>query len=284
MKTIRTYINVAEAGFASSLLEAAGIPTLLKDEASFMMTPGPATGGIQLQVNEGDAEKALRVLDEGLDAATGEEAGLEPEWSTEAKEVEPPERGGFPIGLIFTALAFLGLLAFAVHQWRANQQLTAQNNQTLDADYDHDGHPDHWSFYRAGVLERSEADRNRDRLTDEWGTYDREGRMERWTLDQNFDGKADSWSSFNNGEIKASETDGDFDGQPDWFTTYEHGVVVRNDVKPGNAGAVQRRYVFQHGMVREELVDEDRDGKFDYKIPYDAFGAPSERQPIEAAK
>ena len=40
MKTIRTYSNLSDAGFASSLLEAAGIKTLLADEQSFTIGYG----------------------------------------------------------------------------------------------------------------------------------------------------------------------------------------------------------------------------------------------------
>lgn len=52
MKTVKTFANLSEAGFASSLLEAAGIPALLADEQSYLAIPGMATGGIRLQVEE----------------------------------------------------------------------------------------------------------------------------------------------------------------------------------------------------------------------------------------
>jgi hypothetical protein len=39
-----------------------------------------------------------------------------------------------------------------------------------------------------------------------------------------------------------------------------------------------------NGDLREELVDEDRDGKFDYRILHDPFGGISERIPLGEAK
>ena len=63
MKTVKTFGNLAEAGFACSLLEASGICAALADEQSFLMTPGMVTGGIRLQVEDADCERALEVLD-----------------------------------------------------------------------------------------------------------------------------------------------------------------------------------------------------------------------------
>ncbi len=94
MKTIRSYFNLAEAGFASSLLEAAGIPAVLKGEQSFLMTPGIATGGIELQVPEEDTEKARRVLDKGFDAddvqGSAPSEQIEQEAPASADEVPNP--------------------------------------------------------------------------------------------------------------------------------------------------------------------------------------------------
>jgi hypothetical protein len=63
--TIKTYQNVAQAGYAHSLLEAMGIQGYLHGEDAFLEFPAD---GIRLQVDEADAEKALDILDnhEGL--------------------------------------------------------------------------------------------------------------------------------------------------------------------------------------------------------------------------
>ena len=67
MITIKTYQNLAEAEYAHSLLEAMGIRGFLHGEDAFQ-TGLPLTDGVRLQVQEEDAQRALRVLDqrEGL--------------------------------------------------------------------------------------------------------------------------------------------------------------------------------------------------------------------------
>ncbi len=64
MKTIRRFTNIAEAGFACSLLEAAGINAALADEHAYTLGPQYAPWGIRLQVSEPDADRAERVLDQ----------------------------------------------------------------------------------------------------------------------------------------------------------------------------------------------------------------------------
>jgi hypothetical protein len=282
MKTIRTYINVAEAGFASSLLESAGIRTLLLGEESFLMLPGLATGGIHLQVEDEDAERALRLLTEGLDAVADKPLGALSSETRARKESADQLR--IPIGLFAAGAAALALLFFAVHQWNETRRTGGQAAERFDADYDHDGRPDHFFVYRNGSIVSAEADRDGDGRIDAWGTFDSEGRNLHDELDQNFDGRPDAWYSYRDGEVHGSQADADFDGRPDWFSTYVHGIPVRTDCRPGDSAIVIRRYLLVAGDLREELVDENRDGAFDYKILYDPFGAPSDRMPIEAAK
>ncbi len=64
MKTIRRFSNLAEAGFARSLLEATGIRAFLTDEHAFTLGAQYAPWGIRLQVSEPDAERAQRILDQ----------------------------------------------------------------------------------------------------------------------------------------------------------------------------------------------------------------------------
>jgi len=60
MKTIRTYWNLAEAGFDHSLLEASGIESALLDENAAVNVIAPWS--MRLQVDENDVERALDVL------------------------------------------------------------------------------------------------------------------------------------------------------------------------------------------------------------------------------
>src|ERR1043166_9199888 len=62
MKIIRRYSNVAEAGFAQSLLEAAGIDATLADEQAATLGPQFVPWGIRLEVPDSDAQRALEIL------------------------------------------------------------------------------------------------------------------------------------------------------------------------------------------------------------------------------
>ena len=280
MRTLKTFANLAEAGFASSLLESAGIGASLVDEQSFLMTPGMATGGIRLQVEDADFERAARVLAEGPDAVVPR-ADASPVLPDEAEA-----KGRIPAGLFIAAAVGFALLALAIHQFVENRRTERWRtaNKTYDYDDNHDGRPDHFFIYRNEVLSREEIDRNADGKIDAWEIFDRDGRIERLELDENFDGRPDAWFSYKNGLIESSRRDTDFDGRPDWFGTFEHGIAVRSDCRPNESSIVVRREIYEHGVLREEWVDENQDGVFDYKFLYDPFGARSERIPIVPAK
>lgn len=228
MKTVKTYLNLAEAGFAASLLEAAGIQASIADEQTY--TLGYQTGaiGLRLQVEDQDFERAQAVLAEGPDAT--------PRGNPVADE-PPVKTGNLPIGLFVLIIALLGVLGligrYALEQRRAHRETMAE--QTYAYDVNHDGKPDVWFTYRRGV-------------------------------------------------IVSSEHDTDFDGLPDLFSRYEDGVIAETEVRPGNSKIVVRKWIYVHGVEREEWVDEDADGTFDYKILIDPFGARSDRIPLPAAK
>ena len=64
MVTVRQYINPSEAELDKTLLEEAGIPVFLADENSMSLGYGGVLGGVRLQVEDADLERARRVLDE----------------------------------------------------------------------------------------------------------------------------------------------------------------------------------------------------------------------------
>lgn len=63
MKTIRRFGNLANAGFAKSLLESVGIQAALPDEFTFSWGSQYVPWGIRLQVPDADAERAICFLD-----------------------------------------------------------------------------------------------------------------------------------------------------------------------------------------------------------------------------
>ena len=280
MKTVRIFTNLAEAGFACSLLESAGIRASLADEQSFLLVAGVATTGIRLQVEDPDFEWAERALAEGPDATgpSADDSALSPD--------EGEASGGIPVGLFVAVAGVLVLLAIVVHQAAENRRTESSRTATQTDEYDdnHDGRPDRFVSYRNGVLSSYEMDRNADGKIDEWGIYAREGTIERVEQDENFDGRPDAWFSYKNGRAESTRHDTDFDGRPDWFGAYENGILFRMDCRPNESSVVVRRDIYEHGVLREEWVDENQDGVFDYKILVDPFGERSDRIPIQPAK
>ena len=280
MQTVKTFGNLAEAGFARSLLEASGIPAFLADEQSSQYSLG-AVVPIRLQVPEADFEKALEVLTQGPGAETSSPVAEHdspgyPDSTTAAQS-------GIPIAVFAAGALALALLAFAILQVRASRRAPRPQavEQTYEEDYNHDGRPDHFWTYRGNVTVTSAVDRNFDGKPDEWTFYDQQGWPARGEDDNNFDGRPDAWIVFRNGIPDSAKLDSDFNGRVDWLTTYKDGVVAQSDAVPNETGFVTRRFLFEQGVMREELVDENHDGTFDYRILYDPFGAQSERLPLE---
>jgi hypothetical protein len=274
MKTVKTFSNLSEAGFAASLLEAAGIAASLVDELNFMMSYGMATGGIRLQVEDQDYERALRVLESGPDAAI---------VPTEAS-LESPVNGKsrIPIGVfVMCGLIFLALVFISRN---SAQNHPAGTERVVKYDDNHDGKPDHFLTYRNGLLAKVEVDRNFDGKIDKWEICDSEGRPKQAELDNNFDGRPDEWVTFRDGHVETEKIDTDFNGIPDMFATYKNGIIAQMDVRPNDSAIVVRRYIYVNGVLSEEWVDENARGAFDYKILHDPFGATSERIPVGQPK
>jgi hypothetical protein len=96
MKTIRSYQNIGEAGFAQSLLEAAGIPAVLQHEAAAVFAPMGVCAA-RLEVPEENAAEADRIL---------------AEHPVHFADMEDVPRFGFWRGSAFGLLAYLFVVAF----------------------------------------------------------------------------------------------------------------------------------------------------------------------------
>lgn len=108
MKTIRHFSNIAEAGFAHSLLQAVGIQAVLADEHAFTMGPQNVPWGIRLQVPETEVDQALRVLDqqEGFTPLPDDfSPPSDPSTPTKLPPFTPP--GSTPTALLIVAILFL---------------------------------------------------------------------------------------------------------------------------------------------------------------------------------
>ena len=106
MRTIRTFQNLAQAGFAQSLLEAAGIDATLPHEFAATSSPEFAVWGVKLQVPEADVDRAIEILDGN--------AGLNPDDIADRPE-DPSTEGSFyeersnnnPYAILILAVPFI---------------------------------------------------------------------------------------------------------------------------------------------------------------------------------
>jgi hypothetical protein len=169
MKTVKTFSNLAEAGFATSLLEAAGIPALLADEQSSALTPLVGVIGSRVQVADEDYERALHVLAEGPDAVAPS-----PPHAIEA----PARPSNLPLGLFIAIIAGLSLFGIFGRKILKERDAgrTSSAVRTYDYDLNHDGKPDEWATYRGEKIVSVKDD------TD-------------------FDGKPDLFSRYENGSV-----------------------------------------------------------------------------------
>ena len=90
MKTIRSYGNVAEAGFAQSLLQAAGIDAFIPHEFAATSSPEFAIWQIRLQAPDEDVERAAEIPD-GQAGLNPQPPGVSLDESAPVQlEVKPP--------------------------------------------------------------------------------------------------------------------------------------------------------------------------------------------------
>ena len=106
------------------------------------------------------------------------------------------------------------------------------------------------------------------------GTNTKQAELRTGTLDNNFDGKPDAWVTFKNEFNSVTKLDTDFDGKPDATIFFVNGLKQRVDWHPNDSPIIERRQIFEHEVLKEELVDTDQDGIFDQRITYDRFERP----------
>jgi hypothetical protein len=286
MKTLKTFSNLAEAGFAQSLLEAAGLHPSLADEQTGGSYSPIAVLGMRLQVDESEYEHALRVLAEGLDAEpSASETGPSP---MAGMATDPRAGGRIPWAVFASVIVGFIVICFVVgDKMRTRNRRLSTNTAGEDVqtrDNNHDGKPDQSWFYSSGKLIRYEADRDFDGRIDEWGVYGDDSSLVRTEVDRNKDGKPDHWYDYRGGLCVASRVDTDLNGIPDYFGTFKDDIFIEGDMRPNASSITTRRQFYLNEFLHEEWVDENEDGKFDYRIEYDPFGKPSGHLPMAETK
>lgn len=244
MVTLLRFSNLMDAELAKTRLEANGIPVFLAEEASYTAGYGPVTGALRLQVHEGDVARAREIL------SAEPTITLPDDFVVESEEPLPEPQHPTPLLPLAIGLAVVGILiVFAIGRIQPDRGRNSAAEQTYEQDSNGDGKIDCIYRYENGELVATNQDTN-------------------------FDGRMDCSWTMRNGIPVSGTADTDFNGVPDAFSTYVHGILQQTDIRPNNGTIVTRRFLWRDGVMRQELIDDDEDGKFDRKIEYDPFSKP----------
>jgi Putative prokaryotic signal transducing protein len=260
---VRTYANEAEASIAASRLGSEGIEAhIQKDDCGGAYPALQMSGGVRLLVNHEDLEDAEKILN----AMQVEDSG-EVEQPEQQENCKRPKSS--PILLI--GLFLLGLAA----GYFLSPELTNRSTYTgvIRRDRNGDGKPGTIYHYVDGQLARVEEDRNYDGKPDAWLKYVTD-KLRTGEYDNNFDGKPDVWATYKDRFNFVEKYDTDFDGKPDATNFYVNGLKQRVDWHPNDSAIIVRREFYEHGLLKEALVDTDGDGIFDQRITYDRYERP----------
>lgn len=177
---------------------------------------------------------------------------------------------------VFVLGIVAGMLIVAGYQ---RSQGTSSSTDQLDFNYDR--HTDSWETYVKGKLSKVAHDNNGDERSDVWYYYE-EGVVTRWEEDCNFDGQVDIWGTYDDrGVASQSKADVDFDGKADVTYSFQFGLLKESHTVIPHSGLVWKKEFYTNGILREELLDRDRDGKFDERISFDVFGVEVKKEKLE---
>jgi Putative prokaryotic signal transducing protein len=274
---VRTYPGDAIASIAASRLGSEGIDAYIrKDDVGGAYPALQMTRGVRLLVKPDDLAAAEKILNE-MEAEDLDEVeqNEEPEeQGAEEREGQKREKSGL--------LLVFGLLLFGLGAWYfLSPELYHRRSYTgvVKRDLNEKGIPGSFGHYVDGQLTRVEEDRNYDGKIDVWYKYVA-GKLRTGTFDNDFDGRPDVWVEYKDQFNSVEKVDTDFDGKPDATIFYANGLTLRRDWHPNNSAIIERRQIYKNGVLKEELVDTDRDGNFDLKITYDPFERPIKKTKI----
>lgn len=260
---VRTYANEVEASIAASRLESEGIEAhTQKDDCGGAYPALQMSGGVRLLVKHEDLEDAEKILK----AMEAEDSG---DVGQQERQVDSKGPKSSPILLV--GLFLLGLVA----GYFLSPELTNRSTYTGAIKHDRNGggKPGTIYHYIDGQLARVEEDRNYDGKPDAWLKYVA-GKLRTSEYDNNFDGKPDVWVTYKDRFNFVEKYDTDFDGTPDATVFYVNGLKQRVDWYPNDSAIIVRREFYEHGLLKEALVDTDGDGIFDQRITYDRYERP----------
>jgi hypothetical protein len=270
---LKTFSQEASAHQAVATLRAARIEAFIATDDCGGLYP-PLSGGspFRLIVSEVHREAADQVLadrevEEGT--AAGYLAGMGSTGLLDS--TKPPGQSSTPRYLWAAALGVVAGVLLVLGYQRSEEKFSGTDRRDINGD----GRTDIWDTYVQGQYSRMAIDQNGDEQPDSWNYYQGD-LMTKWEEDVNFDGKIDIWGTYDaRGMASQSKADVDFDGKPDVTHFYQFGLLKEcHYILPilPDSSLVWKKAFYTNGILREELLDRDRDGKFDEKLFFDVFG------------
>jgi hypothetical protein len=268
MVTIFEAENNVEAHMIVHLLERSGINAqIMGEHLQGGVGELPAHGNIRVVVHPSDASHAKNLISE---------------W--EAKQKTAPttpmhETRKNPYAGLIAFLAGAGT-ASAFLLWAYNSPVS-----THTADYNRDGEPDEWVYWRGETVSKVEVDRNHDRAVDSVFIYSRRNGVEKGEFDNDFDGAFEYVSEYKFAQPYLDDIDVNGDGQTDHRYHYVDGVLVRIDMYGSLTRIVRKSQTYENGVrLTEARWDSDNDGMLDTLITYGPFEEELSRSPIPRGK
>jgi len=282
------FVTVHETGdpafiaFAKSILQSEGIKYFIQGEGLQDLFAGgrlgtgfnPIIGPVKIQVDEKDLEKAKELLKQ---IEEGKFELLEGDAANDAEKVERDGAKkhtfrylliGFMIGVLVSVLGFM------VYDYRERHL-----SGVVKYDLNKDSKPDCFYYYENGVIVKVEQDRNFDGKIDLWYFY-KDGDLDHGVSDNNFDGIVDTWFNFKNGALTQIEIDTNSDNKPEIIESYTNGILSQKVWIDETSRKIWKKAIYYSGVMREEYIDQDYDGKFDIKIIYDSSERPIKTYPL----
>jgi len=287
MVTVYKTGNPAIIAFIKSAFKADGIRCFAKGEnlqdlygaGRFGTGFNPIFGPVEIQVDEKDSERATEILnlieednfrqDQDTTATPHEEESRE-------DRIDRHSKGGLKgvfIGFIIGAL-ISGLGVYA-HYYRVRHY-----TGVIPSKITKDSNPALFDTYEDGVIKKIEYDRNFDGKKDAFYLY-KKGIVERGYSDNNFDGIEETSCFFDQyGFTNRAEIDTNHDNKPEIIEYYVDDVIWKKVWYHESSRVIWKEATFSGGVMAEEYIDTDYDGKFDSKIVYNSSERPISSVPL----
>jgi hypothetical protein len=266
--TVYKTSNPAIIAFIKSAFKEDGLRYFVKGESSPFRDP------VEIQVDEEDSERATQIVNLIDEDKFGQSRGAtEADYDEESKQdrtaIHPGGRlQGTFIGFIIGAL-ISGLGVFTYYY--AEKHYTG----VITPDGKKDSKPALFYTYEDGVIKKIEYDRNLDGKKDAFYLY-KNGIVERGYSDDNFDGIEETSYFYDRyGLITRVEIDTNHDNKPEIIEYYSDGVLWKKIWHHESSRVIWKEATFSAGVMGEEYIDTDYDGKFDIKNVYNSSERPT---------